>query len=65
MIWRVPKGKCCGKVIAINYGRFNNDWMKKFIKRITSRMQTAITTTLQAISSDELLEQICFPKELT
>ena len=33
MIWRVPKGKCCGKVIAINYGRFNNDWMKKFIKK--------------------------------
>lgn len=33
MIWRVPKGKCCGKVIAINYVRFNNDWMKKFIKK--------------------------------
>lgn len=33
MIWRVPKGKCCGKVIAINAVRFNNKWMKKFIKK--------------------------------
>lgn len=33
MIWRVPKGKCCGKVIAINAVRFNNEWMKKFIKK--------------------------------
>lgn len=33
MIWRAPKGKCCGKVIAINAVRFNNDWMKKFIKK--------------------------------
>lgn len=33
MIWRVPKGKYCGKVIAINHVRFNNDWMKKFIKK--------------------------------
>ena len=33
MIWRVPKGKYCGKVIAINEVRFNNDWMKKFIKK--------------------------------
>ena len=33
MIWRVPKGKYCGKVIAINNVRFNNDWMKKFIKK--------------------------------
>ena len=33
MIWRVPKGKCCGKVIAINVVRFNNDWMKKFIEK--------------------------------
>ena len=33
MIWRVPKGKCCGKVTAINDFRLNNDWMKKFIKK--------------------------------
>ena len=33
MIWRVPKGRCCGKVMAINDVRFNNDWMKKFIKK--------------------------------
>ena len=33
MIWRVPKGECSGKVMAINNVRFNNDWMKKFVKK--------------------------------
>ena len=33
MIWRVPKGKGAGKVMAINSVRFNNDWMKKFIEK--------------------------------
>ena len=33
MIYRVPHGKCYGKVMAINSVRFNNDWMKKFIKK--------------------------------
>lgn len=33
MIYRVSKGKCYGKVMAINSVRFNNDWMKKFIKK--------------------------------
>lgn len=33
MIYRVPNGKCYGKVMAINSVRFNNDWMKKFIKK--------------------------------
>lgn len=33
MIYRVLHGKCYGKVMAINSVRFNNDWMKKFIKK--------------------------------
>lgn len=33
MIYRVPNGKCYGKVMAINSVRFNNKWMKKFIKK--------------------------------
>lgn len=33
MIYRVSKGKCYGKVMAINSVRFNNDWMKKFIEK--------------------------------
>ena len=33
MIYRVLHGKCYSKVMAINSVRFNNDWMKKFIKK--------------------------------
>lgn len=33
MIYRVSKGKCYGKVMAINSVRFNNVWMKKFIEK--------------------------------
>lgn len=33
MIYRVPKGECSGKVMAINNVRFNNVWMKKFVKK--------------------------------
>ena len=49
------------KIALLRWGGRNIDPLEI----ITSKMPMAITTTLQAISSDALLEQICSPKELT
>lgn len=64
MIWRVPVGKGAGTIkpfcrVIMRNGLINSS------KITTSKMPMAIITTLQVISLDELLEQICFPKELT
>ena len=78
MIWRVPKGKCCGKVIAINYGRFNNDWMKKFIKKnnikdangdyynLTSHQfrRTLGTDMLSKGTNINVIQQVCLQRRV-
>ena len=57
MIWRVPKGNRYiqqGTVHLLIIG------LRSSSRTMTSKMPMAITTTLQATSSDVLLEQICF-----
>ena len=65
MIWRVPKGNSAGKVMPISQNTFGAAWFDKFIKDNNIKDANGDYYNLTSHQSGELLEQICFPKELT